>query len=73
MINATGLWVHKTKDGKSYMSGNLGGLRVMIFKNEHKTNPKHPDYRLVVAENKPKDANQTKAKQIEDQDDDMPF
>jgi len=55
MINATGLWLNKTKDGKSYMSGTMGGVKVLIFKNEKKTEDKHPDYQLCFAENKPKD------------------
>lgn len=58
MINATGLWLHEKQDGTTYMSGTLGGVRVLIFKNEHKTEDKHPDYRLVFAENKPKEGTQ---------------
>lgn len=53
MISLSGLWLQKTKDGKQYMAGTLGGARVLIFKNDKKTSPNQPDYNLFLAENKP--------------------
>ena len=40
------LWLQKSKDGKSYLSGNIQGQKVVVFKNEHKNEDKHPDYRV---------------------------
>lgn len=51
MITLTGLWLGKTRNGESMMSGNLGyGARIFVFKNKNKRNDKDPDYNLVVAE-----------------------
>ena len=56
MINVTGLWLNKDKNGRTYMSGTMGGARVLIFKNEKKQEgSKQPDYNLVFAENKLKE------------------
>ena len=55
MINVTGLWLNKDKNGKTYMSGSMGGVRVLVYKNERKSEDKHPDYNLVFAENKKRD------------------
>ncbi len=49
MLNVTGLWLNKSKSGVSYMSGSLGNLRVLIFRNTHKTQDKQPDYQLCFA------------------------
>ena len=63
MILATGLWLNKGKNG-TYMSGTMGGVRVLIFKNEKKVEgSKQPDYNLVFAENKPKEKSDDNAKQ----------
>lgn len=55
MIKLTGLWLNETKDGVKYFAGNLGGGRVLIFKNKHKEEDKHPDYVMYLAEIKKKD------------------
>ena len=62
MIPLTGLWKNTTKDGKTYMSGNLGGAKVMIFANSYKTEDKHPDYQLYIAENKKKEETKSEVK-----------
>ena len=49
MIQLTGLWLNQSKSGEKYFSGNLGGAKVLIFKNKHKTEEKHPDYQLYIA------------------------
>lgn len=49
LTKLTGIWLNKDKNGKVYMSGNLGGARVVILKNNFKEEDKHPDYNLYVA------------------------
>ena len=51
MINATGLWINKTKNGDEYLSGSLGGVKVLIFKNNNKKQENHPDYQMIFAPN----------------------
>lgn len=63
MIEITGLWLKETKDGKKYFSGTLGGASVLIFKNEKKGAPNHPDYKMYLAENKPKQQQQGQQRQ----------
>jgi len=48
MIKLCGLW-EKQKDGKRYLSGSLGGARIVILPNNYKKEEKHPDYNLFVA------------------------
>lgn len=50
MIELTGLWLNESKSGEKYFSGRLGGGKVLIFKNKHKSEDKHPDYRMYVTE-----------------------
>jgi hypothetical protein len=46
-----GLWLNKSKAGKTYMSGRLGtGGKVMVFKNPHKRKDSDPDYYLMLGE-----------------------
>ena len=83
-LSVMGLWENVDKRGNKYLSGNLGGLRVMIFKNSFKQNEKEPDYRLSVTQSAPRprdenDAN-TQAKPATPNtyetpvvDDDIPF
>lgn len=75
MINATGLWVQKDKqgnvlkdkNGNTWLAGNLGGVRVLIFKIKDKKSPTHPDFNMVFAPNEPAPS------QREPGDDDAPF
>ena len=49
-IRLTGLWLHKTKDGRQYMAGRLGEGRLLVLSNRaHKQNAKDPDYLLVLS------------------------
>ncbi len=77
MIEATGLWTAKSAKGREYLRGSLGGLRVLIFKNEHKRGDKEPDYRLYVTEKKrpqeEKSKQEVTAPGAELTDDDLPF
>ncbi len=49
LVELTGLWENKTKNGEKYLSGNMGGARVLVFANKYKNeNERAPDYRLYV-------------------------
>lgn len=48
MIKVCGLWLNESKNGK-YFSGTLGGIKILIFKNQYKKEDKHPDYNLFFA------------------------
>ena len=39
----TGLWKNKTKDGKTYLSGDLGTVKMLVLPNDQKRNEKDPD------------------------------
>jgi uncharacterized protein (DUF736 family) len=53
------LWLKKTQDGKTYMSGLIEypgqKMNFAVFKNENKQNDNHPDYEIVW--NPPKQGN----------------
>ena len=53
-LSVMGLWENTDKRGNKYLSGNLGGLRVMIFKNTFKQNEKEPDYRMSITQAAPR-------------------
>lgn len=57
MIELGGLWWSKTKDGRSYLSGNLGATaRIVILPNKAKADgDRRPDFRLFIvpADRKP--------------------
>lgn len=50
-IRLTGLW-RQERDGRSHLSGSLGGGRLLVFPNERKANERDPDFvvYLVPAE-----------------------
>ena len=50
MITICGLWKNTGKDGKEYFSGNIGNAKILIFPNTKKTDDKHPDFNLCIAE-----------------------
>ncbi len=51
MISLGGLWVNTPKSGGAkYMSGNLGKVKILIFKNLGKTRKEHPDFNLCLAQ-----------------------
>ncbi len=55
MIELTGLWEKKDKNGNTFFSGKIGRANVFIFKNTQKEKENQPDYRLMVGEPKKKE------------------
>ena len=48
MIQVMSLWANKSKGGKIYFSGNLGGCRVYLFKNTKKEGDNPPSFHLCI-------------------------
>ncbi len=48
-VRLCGLWKNTSKDGKTYLSGNLGFGKLLIFPNDKKSE-NGPDYTLMIAE-----------------------
>jgi len=69
MIMLTGLWLKKSKNGVTYMSGNMGSNRVLMYKNTKKTKDNSPDYFLYLAPPQPKERGAESA----ESDNDDPF
>lgn len=40
------LWIKTTQDGRTYMTGTLNGVKVVVFSNDRKGNERAPDYRV---------------------------
>lgn len=68
MLQLGGLWINESNSGNKYMSGYLGNLKIMIFRNKFKTEDKHPDYVMRLAE-KQRDTES----EAEKDKDDIPF
>jgi len=49
MIQISGLWLNTSASGRKYFKGKLNGNDLLVFKNEHKTHDKQPDYILYIA------------------------
>jgi len=49
-LRLMGLWLNETKDGKKYMAGNLGSIRVEVWKNDRPEGENPPDYHVTVTE-----------------------
>ena len=48
-LKLTGLWKNTSKDGKPFLSGTLGGVKVLVFPNEFKKGEKDPDFNLILS------------------------
>lgn len=57
------LWLKKSKNGEGFLTGEVSGVKVVVFKNKYKETEAHPDY--IVYKSIPKAP--------ETNDDDMPF
>jgi hypothetical protein len=69
------LWCGKSQNGVEYMSGEINGKRVIVFKNKFKKEDKHPDYVIYKAIDKddmPQNTQQINISQNK-YDDDVPF
>lgn len=57
-IRAGGLWKNQSKDGRTFLSGSLGGIRVWIFPNGYKEKENDPDYILSFSQNEKREQKQ---------------
>ena len=76
MIRLGGLWKQKSKNGEPYLSGSAGpNATWMVFPVKSKTNPKGPDYTLVIAEKESRDdaPRPGRSEPPAVQDDEIPF
>lgn len=79
LITVCGLWINETKNGDTYLSGTIGNIKIMVFKNQRKEKPNHPDYNLVIAPKKRSEKTEGEgnddfiAPQDASPDDDIPF
>lgn len=49
MLEVSGLWINESKQGKKYMVGYMGKLKIVIFKNTYKQEgDKKPDYIMYL-------------------------
>lgn len=69
MLDLGGLWINESQSGNKYMTGYLGNLKIMIFRNKFKTEDKHPDYVMRLAEKQRDTSDADKEKSP----DDIPF
>ncbi len=77
-IRLTGLWRNTDKNGRSYLSGVIGGARVQIYENDRQREGSNdPDFYLNIVKNESKDIWKTKSsesKKVETPDnEDIPF
>lgn len=69
-VKLTGLWKNESKDGESFLSGSLGGVRVLVFKNKYKKTDKDPDFNLFFA---PKEEKERPAREAAGVDPELGF
>lgn len=71
------LWVRKSKDGKVYMSGIIqdlrGDIRIAVFKNDRKEKENHPDYTIVLSDDKSIEKNRKVAEALPESGEGLPF
>lgn len=51
LLQIAGLWAGTSTNGKRYLSGNLGGLRVLVFENRDRRSDKSPTHYLYFQKN----------------------
>ncbi len=50
MVSLGGLWKETSQSGNTYLSGSLGGAKLMIFQNKNKEEgSRQPDYYMKLA------------------------
>ena len=47
-VKISGLWKNTGKDGKPYLSGTIGVVKILVFPNELKKEAAAPDFYLFV-------------------------
>ncbi len=62
-----GLYIKKSKEGNTYLSGKIREEKVLVFKNKNKKTDKHPDYVVMLPSEK------EPGQEGQDQGDDVPF
>lgn len=69
------LWANEMKNGDTYMSGNFGDAKILIFPNSFKKESKHPDYVIYIASREKKKADAEPAPEPSDYTErgDIPF
>ena len=78
-VKLTGLWKNESRDGKSYIAGNVSATaRLLVLVNERKRADKEPDYiaYLVPVERRGGDANSSTSERSSakgDGSEDLPF
>ena len=50
LIKAAGLWAKTSAAGREYLTGRLGGLRVLIMPNRDKTTDADPTHVMLIGE-----------------------
>ena len=64
-VKLTGLWKNQSKNGKSYLAGNLGPMaRLLVFPNEFKKAENDPDYQAILVPREKKNG---------EEEEDVPF
>jgi len=48
------LWVNQDKNGNDYMTGVIGGKKIIIFPNKYKKEAKHPDWNVFPQQDRDK-------------------
>ena len=64
-VKLTGLWKNTSKDGKTFLSGSFGAVRVLVFPNEYKKGEKDPDFNLFLSPKEEKEARPQDTKTID--------
>lgn len=72
MIKLSALWENTDKNGNPCFSGYLGDSKILVFKNGHKTEPKHPDYIVYLDEKKKKESDAV-TPEVMNSSDELPF
>jgi hypothetical protein len=54
MLKAAGLWQKTSVKGGQYLTGRLGGLRVLVMENRDRKSDDDPSHHLLVAEAPPR-------------------
>ena len=67
-IPVGGLWANRTRDGRRYFRGNWGGVDMLLFANNRKTDDRQPDYHMFLAhhEKRPDPAAESTGAKVEE-------